>query len=176
MHTATARSIVQNCYVVRDLDEACARFHALFGIGPFVGGAEVELSDHVYRGRVADPITLRGVFVQSGDLNIELVQLISTGASAFRDMFPRDEEGLHHAAMFADSYDDEKARWAEAGHPVVSEFTTGFGAKICYIDARAELGHFIELYPEHPTIRAMYSQTVEEARIWDGHNLIVPWQ
>lgn len=161
---------------MRDLDEACARFHALFGIGPFVGGIEVELADHVYRGKAADPIILRGVFVQSGGLNIELVQLISTGPSAFRDMFPHNGEGLHHAAMFSDDYEAEKDCWSAAGHPVASEFTTGFGAKICYIDARAALGHFTELYSEHSVIRAMYAQTVAEIRVWDGRDLIVPWR
>ncbi|CAN5213325.1 hypothetical protein BH10PSE12_BH10PSE12_26640 [soil metagenome] len=176
MAIATAHKIVQNCYVVRDLEEGCARFHALLGIGPFVGGADIELADHVYRGQPAAPIRLRGVFVQSGDLNIELVQILSTGPSAFRDMFANGEGGLHHVALFSDDYDAQKARWVAAGHAVASEFTTAFGAKICYIDARDTLGHFIELYPEHPIIRAMYAQTVEDARDWDGARLIVPWR
>lgn len=170
------RRIVQYCYVVRDLERECARLHALLGVGPFVGGMEAVLGDHLYHGRPADPIRLRGVFVQSGDLNIELVQMLSTGPCAFTDMYRNGAEGLHHAAMFSDDYEGEKARWIAAGHPVVSEFSTGFGAKICYIDARRPFGHFIELYPENPIIRAMYAQTVEEAGAWDGRQLIVPWR
>ena len=176
MSERAASRIVQNGYVVRDLEQACARLHAMFGIGPFVGGVEMLLDDNRYRGAPAEPIRLRGVFVQSGDLNIELVEILSTGPSAFHEMFGKGEEGLHHVAMFSDDYDAEKTRWIAAGHDLVSEFTTGFGAKICYIDARGTLGHFIELYPEHPIIRAMYAQTVEEARDWDGRQLIVPWR
>lgn len=175
MSNAATGKIVQNCYVVRDLEAACARFHGLLGIGPFVGGVEAILSDHHYRGQPAEPIRLRGVFVQSGDLNIELVQILSTGPSAFHDMFPDGGEGLHHVAMFCDDYEAERDRLVAAGCPVVSEFEA-VGAHICYIDARDTLGHFIELYPEHPTIRAMYAQPVEEARNWDGQNLIVPWR
>ncbi|WP_070157214.1 VOC family protein [Sphingobium phenoxybenzoativorans] len=171
-----AGRIVQNAYVVRDLDAACAQWHRMTGIGPFVGGVEVVLDQHRYRGRPADPIRLRGVFVQSGGLNIELIQLLSDGPCAFRDMFPGEAEGLHHSAMFCDDYAAERDRWSAAGYPVVSEFTTGFGVSICYIDTRPLFGHFLELYPEDPIIRGMYRQTVEEAEGWEGKQLIVPWR
>ena len=43
-----ARSaIVQNAYVVRDLDEACTRFHRLFGIGELY--TEDPVIRHMYR-------------------------------------------------------------------------------------------------------------------------------
>ena len=64
------------------------------------------LADHVYRGQPADPIRIRGVFVQSGELNIELIELISDAPSAFHDMFGgATREGLHHSALFAADYD-----------------------------------------------------------------------
>ncbi|MDI1295907.1 MAG: VOC family protein [bacterium] len=176
MRQDAASAIVQTCYVVRDLDAACARLHALLGVGPFVGGVAMALEDHHYRGATAEPIRLRGVFVQSGAHNIELVQILSSGPSAFHDLFPDGGEGLHHVAMFCADYAAERDRWVAAGYPVASEFTTGFGAQICYIDARPLLGHCIELYPEHPLIRGMYAQTAEEARHWDGRRLIVPWR
>jgi hypothetical protein len=56
--------VIQNCYVVKDLDEACRRLHRLYGIGPFLGGGAGELGRHVYRGKPAPPIEIRGVFVQ----------------------------------------------------------------------------------------------------------------
>lgn len=169
------RSVVQNCYVVKDLDEACQRFYRIYGIGPFVGGSEGVLDNHVYRGQPAPPIHLRAVFVQSGDLNIELVQLLSDGPSAFHDMYGDGGEGLHHVALFADDYEAERDRFVSLGMPVASEFTVPFGAQICYIDAREQLGHMIELYPEHEIIRAMYAQARNEAIDWDRRQLIVPW-
>jgi hypothetical protein len=143
--------VVQNCYVVADLEQACRRLNRLYGIGPFLGGGAAVLDHHVHRGRPAPPIELRGVFVQSGDLNIELVQLLSTTPSAFRDPFVAD------------------------GFEVASEFTVSFGAQICYIDARPALGHMIELYPESGIIRGMYQQARDAARDWDGRDLIIPW-
>lgn len=151
-------AIVQNCYVVRDLEAACQRFHRLYGIGPFVGGANATLDDHIHRGQPAAPIALRGVFVQSGDLNIELVELLSSAPNAFNDMYPDGREGFHHVAIFCDDYIRERDALVAQGHPMASEFTTSFGASICYIDATATLGHMIELYPENRIIRAMYAQ------------------
>ncbi len=175
MQSLDPARIVQNCYVVADLEEGCARFNRLFGIGPFVGGNSFELGDHVYRGRPAPPVAMRGVFVQSGDLNIEIVEVNSRTPSAFADMFGAGEEGLHHVAMFCDDYAASRDRFVAAGMPVASEFVLGFGPQICYIDARQPLGHMIELYPENAIIRGMYAQARDAAARWDGRQLIVPW-
>ena len=167
--------VVQNCYVVRDLDAACERLHRLYGIGPFVGGSEGELGQHSYRGHPAPPIRIRGVFVQSGDLNLELVQVLSDGPDAFTDMFPRGTEGLHHVAIFCANYEATRDRFVGEGMPVASEFTVSFGATICYVDARPTLGHMIELYPENATIREMYAVARGASSTWDRSQLIVPW-
>ena len=173
--TVMPGAIVQNCYVVKNLDEACERFHARFGIGPFVGGVEFELGQHQYRGMPAAPIVARGVFVQSGHLNIELVEPISDGPNAFRDMYPNGTEGLHHVALFCDDYERERDAWVAAGYPVASEFAASFGARICYIDARKDFGHMIELYPENEIIRDMYRQARDAAAHWDGTMKRIPW-
>ena len=168
-------AIVQNAYVVRDLDEACVRFHERYHVGPFVGGTEFELGTHIYRGRPGASVRVRGVFVQAGLLNVELIQVLSEAPSAFHDMFPSGEEGLHHVAMFCDDYESQRDARVMAGHPVASEFTLAWGVQICYIDARRELGHMIELYPEDAVIRDMYRQARDAASGWDGSKLVIPW-
>jgi hypothetical protein len=170
-----AAAIVQNAYVVRDLEEACRRVRAQYHVGPFVGGTEFELASHLYRGRPAPPVTVRGVFVQAGPLNVELIQVLSKAPSAFHDMFPAGEEGFHHVAMFCDDYERQRDAWVAAGYPIASEFTLSWGPRVCYIDARREFGHMIELYPEDAILRGMYRQAYEAAIGWDGSRLIVPW-
>ena len=115
------------------------------------------------------------MFVQSGDLNIELVQLLSTTPSAFHDMYPDGGEGFHHVAMFCDDYALRRDAFVADGFEIASEFTVSFGARICYVDARASLGHMIELYPESDIIRGMYQQARDAARDWDSKDLIIPW-
>lgn len=166
---------VQVCHVVNDLDRACNDFHDLFGIGPFIGGGEFALDNHVYRGVRAEPIVMRGAFVQSGELVVELVQPISTGPSAFSDMFSAGQQGVHHMAMFCEDYVETRDRYVAAGMPVASEFRTSFGAQICYIDARERMGHMLELYPENEIIRGMFARTRREAARWDRAQLFMPW-
>ncbi len=169
-------AIVQNCYIVADIEKACVRFHDMLGVGPFLlGGASSVLDNHCYRGEQAPPIKFRCAFVQSGDIVIELIQLFSATPSAFRDMFRDGAEGLHHAAIFCDDYERERDAFVAAGYPVASEFTVSFGARICFVDTRPMLGHMMELYPPHPQIYAMYSRTRQASEGWDGRDLIVPW-
>ncbi len=166
--------IIQNCYVVRDLEAACERMHKFYGIGPFLGGAVSSLNDHVHRGKPEAPIEIRGVFVQSGDLNIELVQPVSTTPSAFHDMYPNGQEGFHHIAIFCNDYAKERDAFVAEGYEVASEFEA-VGEKFCYIDARDPLGHMIELYPDADIVRTMYQVTRDAATNWDGKDLIIPW-
>ena len=168
-------TIVQNAYVVANLERACDRFNLLFGVGPFVGGGEGVLAEHSYRGQPAEPIRIRGMFVQSGDLNIELIELMSDAPSAFHDMFGGDQrEGLHHSAIFAADYESAKQRFVEQGYPVVSEFSFS-GRRICYVDTRSLFGHMIEIYPDLPLIRAMYAQARDAALARPGELAILPW-
>ena len=168
-------NVVQNCYVVRNLEEACERFARLYGIGPFVGGGEGGvLENHVYRGTPAEPIHLRAAFAQSGELNIELIEVVSSGPSAIHDMFPNGETGFHHVAVFANDYEADRDRFVSLGMPVASEFTIMGGLRICYLDARDTLGHMIELYPESEALRALYRRTREVSGNWSSGQLILP--
>ena len=170
-----ATAFVQNAYLVDNLDEACTIFNELFGIGPFIGGTETVLENHVYRGQPAEPIRLRGVFVQAGELNIELIELLSEGTCAFRDMIEAGgQRGIHHCAIYADDYEAEKRRFVGAGFDVVSEFDI-LGSKICYIDTRPLLGHMLEVYPEMPLIRGMYAQAREAGHRESGKAEIRPF-
>ncbi|MGW4340556.1 VOC family protein [Rhodococcus koreensis] len=174
MNIMADAAIVQNCYVVTDLEKACARMHAMFGIGPFVGGAETVLTEHRYRSKPAPPIRFRGVFAQSGDLNIELVEVLSTGPSAFHDMFERGQQGFHHTAVFCEDYELQRDAWVAAGFEVASEFTSHVAGRVCYIDTRNPLGHMVELYPPSADLRALYAQVRQMSARWDGRDLIVP--
>lgn len=168
-------ALVQMAYLVPNLEAACAQFNRLYGWGPFIGGTEGVLADHVYRGTPADPIRIRAVFAQSGDLCIELIELLSDAPSAFHDMAAKgDAPVLHHAATFAPDYDAMRDRFVAEGFPVASEF--GFaGKRICYVDTRPLLGHMTEIYPDMPLIRAMYAEARDGAAALPGDPSITPF-
>jgi hypothetical protein len=167
--------LVQMAFLVPNLEAGCAALNRTFGWGPFLGGAEGVLANHVYRGEPADPIRIRGIFVQTGDINVEVIEVVSSAPSAFHDMQRGDGEPvLHHCATFVTDYAGTRDHFVAQGFPVVSEF--GFaGHRICYVDTRPLLGYMTEIYPELPLIRAMYAETREAARLRAGDDAITPF-
>lgn len=168
-------TLVQMAFLVPDLEAGCAALNRAYGWGPFLGGSEGVLADHVYRGQPADPIRIRGVFVQSGEINVEVIEVVSDTPSAFHEMLRADGEPvLHHCATFAADYAGTRDHFVAQGFPVVSEF--GFaGHRICYVDTRRLLGYMTEIYPDLPVIRAMYAETVAAAAEHPGSPAITPF-
>ncbi len=167
--------LVQMAYLVPNLEEGCAALNRAYGWGPFIGGAEGVLADHTYRGAPADPIRIRGVFVQSGAINVEVIQVVSAAPCALHDALCADGQPvLHHCATFAADYEATRDHLVAQGYPVASEF--GFaGRRICYVDTRALLGFMTEVYPDLPIIRAMYAEARDGARDRPGAMTVTPF-
>ena len=168
-------TLVQTAYLVPNLEAGCAALNRAFGWGPFLGGTEGVLADHTYRGAPAEPIRIRGVFVQTGAINVEVIEVVSDAPSAFHEMLRDDGQPvLHHCATFAADYAGTRDHLVAQGYPVVSEF--GFaGHRICYVDTRPLIGFMTEIYPELPIIRAMYAEAREAAAASPGDAAITPF-
>ena len=112
-------------------------------------------------------------YVQAGDVQVELVTQHDDTPSAFRDMFARDGQGLHHVAVMPDDYDALVAAYRDAGYPVATELRTAAGRGAAYVDTRPLLGHMLEIYRVSDSLLALYSQVAEAAAHWDGRQLVV---
>ena len=169
------QQFIQIAYHVADLGEAIGRWHAATGIGPFFLRRHIPLADVFYRG---EPSTLEigAAMVQSGDIQIELIQQHCDTPSTFRDMFNRNEEGLHHVAI---APSDEAAmldHYHALGFPVTTSFETQAGGGADYIDTRPLNGHMIELYRLSERIVALYDRVTSAAENWDGRDLVIELQ
>ena len=151
-----AKTILQNAYMVNDIDAAIERWHTTFGIGPFFLTRHVPVENPEYRGE-ASPLDFSVAIAQAGDVQVELVQQHCDSPSCFRDMYAPGREGLHHIAVFADDYDAELARYEAMGVPVVTSGRFG-GSRFCYVDARSPLGLFIEILEENAGIRKFFAK------------------
>lgn len=168
-------TLVQMAFLAPDLEEGCAALNRAYGWGPFLGGSEGVLADHTYRGQPAEPIRIRGVFVQTGDINVEVIEVVSAAPSAFHEMLRDDGQPvLHHCATFAPDYTATRDHLVAQGYRVVSEF--GFaGHRICYVDTRPLLGYMTEIYPDLPIIRAMYAEARDASAARPGEAAITPF-
>jgi hypothetical protein len=156
--------IMQWAYVVNDMDAACAQWTAMTGAGPFHVSRH-HVGSHTYRGAESTPDITYG-FGSVGDVHVQLIQQHCDTPSVYRDMFARGQEGFHHFALLVPDYEAERARFVAAGFPVVTELVSA--ARVCYVDARAWLGAFVELYEDNAPLRATFARWNEEHAQWDG--------
>lgn len=164
--------VVQNAYFVQDLDEAIERWHAAFGLGPFIVSRHLQLARSFYRGAPM-PLDISAAFVQSGDLQIELLCQHNSEPSAFRDMYTQGTEGFHHVAVFPADYARVVNDYRSRGFAVATELEVEDGLGAAFIDTRQLLGHMLEVYCDNGSLKAFYGLVRDAARDWDGHTVMM---
>ena len=166
---------VQNAYHVADLDTAIERWHSATGLGPFFLRRHIPLADVHYRG-VPTTLDISAAMVQSGDLQIELIQQHCSSQSTFRDMFGPTDEGLHHVAVAPSDGAAMLAHYRSLGFAVASSFMTQAGGGADYVDARSMFGHMIEVYRISDRIVNLYERVAAAAADWDRRQLVIELQ
>lgn len=169
-------TMVQNAYVVESLRASCEQMYRDFGMGPWIILEGFRLGNHKYRGTDAEDVIVDVAVTQSGELQIELVEVKSDGPNALSDMFTGKGTVFHHVAHLSDDYDFETVRdnLARAGHEIAGEFEVQ-GQRICFLDTRASLGHMLELYADIKHERNVYKQIRDVCDNWDGKELFLSW-
>ena len=158
-------ALLQNCWVVPDLDAAMEQWLSM-GVGPFFR-RDADYPEALYRGK-PEPLAFKAALAQAGPVQIELIQQTSKGASAYRDMVPEGQSGFHHMCRIVQSVEEEIERLRARGIEMASEFRSVGGAKVAYADTRSELGCMLELVPAEPVLINLFRDVAEAARNWDG--------
>lgn len=141
------RSVDQVAVVVRDLDEACRRYAAKLGVGPwdiYTYGPH-RLHTMTYRGNDQSYVMkLALAFV--GPTMYELIEPIS-GPNVYQEFLDQRGEGLHHLGYYVPDIDAEILAMADKGYPLLQS-GRGFGVDgdgaYAYFDTEHELGCIIE--------------------------------
>ncbi|MBI1181072.1 MAG: hypothetical protein GC201_10975 [Alphaproteobacteria bacterium] len=152
--------VIQNAYLVNDVDEAVGRLTRTAGYGPWMILRHVELPKVWYRGKPA-VVDMSAAFTQAGDVQIELIQQHNDAPSCYRDLYPKGKQGFHHTAMFVPDYEEAKKAYEDAGCPCAQLFELPDGGLAAYMDTSAVNGHMIEIYKESEGIRALYRMVRE---------------
>jgi hypothetical protein len=95
-------------FVVKDLDQAMARYKPLFGEFTVMDASDMEWE---YRGK-PEMSSLRIAFANSGEVEIELIEWIS-GGTPHKEFLDAGREGMHHLRFVVDNV-EEKVKEAEA--------------------------------------------------------------
>jgi hypothetical protein len=155
---------MQFAYVVADLQAACHHWIDCFGAGPFFMAPHLKLPHQLYRGAPSTEDCSHALGF-AGEINIHLIQQHTDAPSIYRDMYPLGAEGFHHVMFFTDDFPKDRDMLVAMDCPVVEELMST--ARIAYVDARARIGGFIEVYEDNPTIREWFAEWKQIHKMWD---------
>lgn len=159
-------SILELCYVTRDLDAALSHWTRDLGAGPFFVFDVPALPGQLYYGEPTE-VAMRVGFGFSGGMLIELLQQTNDGASPFRDFVNERGEGPHHVMPRCD-FDLGYERLSAAGHVVAYSGRMPSGERFCLFDTRAANGAYVELMELSPAMHDSLARMERVHRNWDG--------
>jgi len=159
--------IVQLAYHVPNAEAAALEWVQHHGAGPFFLSEHIPLEDVIYRGQPGS-LDHTSAYGWCGGHMVELVQQNCDAPSVFTDA----PFGLHHCACFAADLDTELERLSAAGYTTAMRAGTQTGVQFAFArnstTAVAPIGHYLEIYGDHPALRGFYQMVEESALNWDG--------
>jgi Glyoxalase/Bleomycin resistance protein/Dioxygenase superfamily len=160
--------VMQNAFVVPDLEGALDHWTRVMGVGPFFVFEHVEFAQAWYRGRDATDIDMTVAIAYWGDLQIELIRQNNAVPSIFTDFPARDSGGLQHMGVVTDSVDRDLARLAPLGVAPLQHGTTSAGLRFAYVSTDRHPGGMIELIESNPRMVKFFEKMRVAAQSWDG--------
>ncbi len=158
--------IKQICYYVEDLEKAALEHSAFFGSGPFFYMDPITLSDgtqnKVHYNDQEVEITKQMAYGQFGNLQIELVQVISEGPDPYKSL---GHYGLHHFSIWSDVPEAAVKMFTDSGYKIALQFVSGAGMVVTFIDCLDPWGHYVEI---HQPVEGFWKMVKQASENWDG--------
>lgn len=159
--------IVQNAYVVRDLESAAAHWASKLGVGPFYAMEHVAFGPTYFRGA---PLTLdmSVAIAQWGEIQIELITQHDASPSIYTEFAATHGEGMQHVGVMTPSLDEHLDRLRPRGIEPVQWGATEAGMRFAYVDTDLHPGCMVELIESGPAVEAFFAMVRKGAGRWDG--------
>ena len=167
MDKPTDRTIIQNAWVVQDVEQACMRWVDELGVGPFfISEYNMEVFEYIdYRGEPAELSMKLGV-AQAGNVQIELIEPI-TEQCAYRDSVPKGSMGFHHMCVWSFDFEADKKYFEDLGYPAANRGKVG-DLNFAYYDTRPLMGCMLEVITQNKDTQDRFQMIADTAANWDG--------
>ena len=159
--------IVQNGFVVHDLEAAVAHWSGKLGIGPFYAIEHIPFGTVYFRGA---PMTLdmSVAIAQWGEIQIELIVQHDNTPSIYTEFSGLHGAGLQHVGVMTDSVDRHLDRLRTCGIEPVQWGETAAGMRFAYLATDLHPGGMIELIETGAAVEAFFAKVRKGAGDWDG--------
>ncbi len=159
--------IVQNAFVVRDMQAAVHHWADKIGVGPFYLLDHVAYGASYFRGAPLQ-LDMSVAIAQWGDMQIELIQQHDQSPSIYTEFAARHGEGLQHVGVLSDDLDAQLRHLAARGIEPVQWGATANGMRFAYVDTDAHPGGMVELIENGAAVDAFFAKIRRAAGAWDG--------
>lgn len=172
----TNNTVIQQAWVVKDIEQAALQWSKAFNIGPFyLAEYTPQVFSHIeYRGEPGK-LHMKTAIAYSGDVQFELVEPIGSYPCAFFDTVQEGHIGFHHICYWSDDFEADLAHYTNQGFVIANQGqVVGGGPNFAYIDASESLGFMIELLERRESTEKVFSGWRESAKTWTAdQDLIV---
>lgn len=162
--------VMQNAFVVDDLDGALRHWTETMGVGPFFVLEKIRFAELWFRGRRLEHLDLTVAIGYWHDLQIELIRQNDDTPSIYREFRARGLTGLQHMGVISASLDEELQRLAGRGIEPVQHGRTTANMRFAYVSTDHHAGGMVELIESGPAVEAAFRAMREAARGWDGRD------
>jgi len=159
--------LVQNGFVVRDLEAAVAHWSGTVGIGPFFLLEHIPFGQVFFRGAPLQ-LDMSVAIAQWGEVQIELIVQHDAAPSIYTEFAQRHAQGLQHVGVMTQSLDQHLERLRPLGIEPVQWGATATGMRFAYVNTDAYPGAMIELIETGPAVEAFFGMVRGAAAGWDG--------
>jgi methylmalonyl-CoA/ethylmalonyl-CoA epimerase len=159
--------IVQNGFVVRDLEAAAKHWSERLGVGPFYVIEHVAFGPSYFRGAPLN-LDMSVAVAQWGEIQIELIVQHDSSASIYTEFAAQHREGLQHVGVVTESVEEHVERLRPLGIEPVQWGVTAAGMRFAYVSTDAHPGGMIELIEAGAAVEAFFAKVRNSAANWDG--------
>lgn len=159
-------AIMQNGYLVEDLESAALHWVTTLGVGPFFFMQHIDFAECYYRGKHAE-IDLSVAIAYAGDIQIELIQQHDESPSIYQAFGSKHGTGLQHVGAIVDDLDQALAD-NQAEHLKEQWGITSTGMRFAYLNTDFHPGGMIELIESTPEMIQAFTYMKSAADDWDG--------
>ena len=161
-------------YLVEDIEATVNRLVGQLGAGPFFFVENVPLENLLSRGEPAE-FAHSSAFGYCGGGAIELIETVSLAPERVEKAFSAPRPGVHHVGYVVPPTEvaDLRSALEERGLPQYLSAQLGETANTFH-DARASLGHDIEIHVDCQGLRDFFEMVRGGAESWDGSEPLRP--
>jgi hypothetical protein len=161
--------IVQEAFIVPDIEAGVDHFVKHLKIGPFFVIEHFSIHDFHYRGRPGKlDVTIALGF--SGSMCYELIQQNDKTPSVYTETYEKRGWGFHHWAIATDRFDEHVKAYEKQGASMALYGVTDFGTRAAYMDTSSTLPGMIELIEMGAAAEDFFAVIQAASVGWDGKN------